>query len=85
MFSVGLLQVFLLSFSFIRYVPPSGFHIFCEFVNWKTPDSLPRNYNGHALSLTTRTEISLFLFVLTLMVFAAQTWATVCKKLSPIK
>ena len=81
MFSVGLLQVFLLSFSFIRYL-----HLaFTFFVNWKTPDSLPRNYNGHALSLTTRTEISLFLFVLTLMVFAAQTWATVCKKLSPIK
>lgn len=61
MFSVGLLQVFMLSFSFIR------------------------SYNGNALSLSMRTKVSLFLFVLTLMVFAAQTWSNFCKKLSPIK
>merc|ERR1719300_1010862 len=61
MFSVGLLQVFMLSFSFIR------------------------SYNGDALSLSLRTKISLILFVLTLMVFAAQTWSNFCKKLSPIK
>jgi len=61
MFSVGLLQVFMLSFSFIR------------------------SYNGDAFSLSIRTKISLFLFVLTLMVFAAQTWSNFCKKLSPIK
>jgi len=61
MFSVGLLQVFMLSFSIIR------------------------SYKGDALSLSKRTKVSLFLFVLTLMVFAAQTWSNLCKKLSPIK
>jgi len=61
MFSVGLLQVFMLSFSFIR------------------------SYNGDVLSLSERTKVALFLFVLTLMVFAAQTWSNLCKKLSPIK
>jgi len=59
MFSVGLLQVFMLSFSFIR------------------------SYDG--LSLSPRTKISLVLFVITLMIFSAQTWSNFCKKLSPIK
>jgi len=61
MFSVGLLQVFMLSFSFIR------------------------SFKGDALELSERTKVSLFLFVLTLMIFSAQTCSNFCKKLSPIK
>jgi len=47
--------------------------------------SFIRSYNGDVLSLSKRTKVALFLFVLTLMVFAAQTWSNLCKKLSPIK
>ena len=42
-----------------------------------------RSYDG--LSLSPRTKISLVLFVITLMIFSAQTWSNFCKKLSPIK
>jgi len=62
MFSVALLQVFMVIFSFIRSLNHDNINV-----------------------LTARTKISLLLFVLTLMVFAAQTWSDLCKRLSPIK
>jgi hypothetical protein len=47
--------------------------------------SFIRSFNGEVTDLSNRTKISLVLFVLTLMVFAAQACSDFCKKLSPIK
>jgi len=60
-FSVTLLQVFMVIFSFIR------------------------SLGGDLSDLSMRTKVALGLFLLTLMIFSAQIWSDLCKRMSPIK